>query len=254
MRRTLDIYWPPSHRRRRGRGVESCGVEIVPFADSRWRRSSLRTVCRAPAANTSGRANSLLKYASLSGASPTAILNYESKIVPKKGLAAEMLIAAKDLEETVESGRFLRRVVRRKQRSARRVDLDRRPPSAMPGGIQRRILASEAWRASDVDDDQVRRTELARLTGGDVCDIVNRVGSEAPRPLCRQFWDPLWFWNGRSVWSSGHTRRRNRQMNWFVCCLDLRHSRPSLWATRKYASPYSTDLSTFLIPASAGPM
>jgi hypothetical protein len=71
-------------------------------------------VCRAPAANTSGRANSLLKYASLSGASPTAILNYKSKIVPKKGLAAEMLIAAKDLEETVESGRFLRRVVRRK--------------------------------------------------------------------------------------------------------------------------------------------
>jgi hypothetical protein len=50
--------------------------------------------------------------------------------------------------------RFLRPVVRRKQRSARRVDLDRRPPSAMPGGIQRRILASEAWRASDLQDEQ----------------------------------------------------------------------------------------------------
>ena len=34
------------------------------------------------------------------------------------------------------------------------MDLDRRPPSAMPGGIQRRILASEAWRASDLQDDQ----------------------------------------------------------------------------------------------------
>ena len=33
----------------------------------------------------------------------------------------------------------------------------------MPGGIQRRILGSEAWRASDVDDDQVRRDVLRLL-------------------------------------------------------------------------------------------
>jgi hypothetical protein len=52
-------------------------------------------------------------------------------------------------------------VVRKKQQSARRVDLDRRPPSTMPGGIQRRILASEAWEALNKT---LKAIELAALS------------------------------------------------------------------------------------------
>src|SRR5215472_18022438 len=53
------------------------------------------------------------------GGSPTTISKDKSEIVTKNGHAAEMLITEKDLESGIQW--FPRRVVQRKQRSARRV-------------------------------------------------------------------------------------------------------------------------------------
>ena len=52
------------------------------------------------------------------------------------------------------------------------MDLNRPPPGAMPGGIHRRSLKSEAWRASDVEDDQVRRDVLRLLLH--LCPTLSR--------------------------------------------------------------------------------